>query len=606
MMQLRKCCNHPFLMYLADRTFRWHQLPGLKAPHLPSPFDSADGESVRAEEVRAEETAPMCDDESDEEEVPLDKHAQRERADRALTAALRCDLLWRCSAKFEWLDRNLSKLLRCARHTLPPGKQAPLPEGDEDDVYQHRVLIFTQMTKVIDLLGEFFALRGVPFLRLDGNTSNEERLELLRKFRAKESPFRVFILSTRAGGQGINLQRADTVIIFDSDWNPQQDLQAQARAHRIGQKRQVKVFRLVTQSPMEQAVLASARSKLAMDAAVIQAGKFDRKTEAKQRRAHLRSVLSSSVLAQQQAKDDDDEEVEDEEEEEEQAEDEMTELRGTALNRVLARVDGEFEMYQQMDRDRERREKAAWPIIWEVLRREHIREQKRREKRRQQEREERRQEERQREQVRRRRQQALKPTEETPTEETPTEETPSEETSSRESSEPVQEPAVQRVAPPFLRRVSHDAELPFALSSVGIAERERREAEEQRMRTLNYGRGRGRRSRTQVNYSEMERDIAMAQVLMSGERIDAADAAALQAELAKSFSEGLANPNDDDESEVEEDLLLGMMQDDDDEAFDDVEATAAAFATSGSTASASSASASVDAEAPVAKRRRIS
>jgi SNF2 family DNA or RNA helicase len=93
----------------------------------------------------------------------------------------------------------------------------------------HRVLIFTQMTAVMTILEDYFALRGYLSLRLDGSTPAEEREKRMYKFNAPDSPYFVFLLSTRAGGLGLNLTSADTVVIFDSDWNPMMDLQAQGK-----------------------------------------------------------------------------------------------------------------------------------------------------------------------------------------------------------------------------------------------------------------------------------------------------------------------------------------------------------------------------------------
>lgn len=104
----------------------------------------------------------------------------------------------------------------------------------------HRVLIFSQMVKMLDILGEYLQKRHFPFQRLDGSIKGELRKQALDHFNAEGSQDFCFLLSTRAGGLGINLATADTVIIFDSDWNPQNDLQAQARAHRIGQKNKVR------------------------------------------------------------------------------------------------------------------------------------------------------------------------------------------------------------------------------------------------------------------------------------------------------------------------------------------------------------------------------
>lgn len=104
------------------------------------------------------------------------------------------------------------------------------------------MLIFSQMTQVLDLLEEFCDYRGYKYTRLDGNTRADERGTRVQEFNAPNSEIFIFLLSTRAGGLGLNLQSADTVVLFDSDWNPQQDLQAQARAHRIGQTKEVCVL----------------------------------------------------------------------------------------------------------------------------------------------------------------------------------------------------------------------------------------------------------------------------------------------------------------------------------------------------------------------------
>lgn len=134
----------------------------------------------------------------------------------------------------------------------------------------HRVLIFSQMVRMLDILGEYLQKRHFPFQRLDGSIKGELRKQALDHFNAEGSPDFCFLLSTRAGGLGINLATADTVIIFDSDWNPQNDLQAQARAHRIGQKNQVNIYRLVTARSVEEEIVERAKQKMVLDHLVIQ------------------------------------------------------------------------------------------------------------------------------------------------------------------------------------------------------------------------------------------------------------------------------------------------------------------------------------------------
>lgn len=123
-----------------------------------------------------------------------------------------------------------------------------------------RVLIFSQMTRVLDILEDYLSLRGQKWCRLDGTTPCEERLEQIEEFQSNPSIL-CFLLSTRAGGLGINLTEADTVILFDSDWNPQQDLQAQDRCHRIGQTKPVHIYRLVTVNSIEMQIMKKANAK---------------------------------------------------------------------------------------------------------------------------------------------------------------------------------------------------------------------------------------------------------------------------------------------------------------------------------------------------------
>lgn len=129
-------------------------------------------------------------------------------------------------------------------------------------------------------------------MRLDGTTKADDRGRLLGEFNAPGSEYFIFILSTRAGGLGLNLQTADTVIIFDSDWNPHQDMQAQDRAHRIGQKNEVRVLRLMTVNSVEEKILAAAKYKLNMDEKVIQAGMFDQKSTLNERQQFLQAILT--------------------------------------------------------------------------------------------------------------------------------------------------------------------------------------------------------------------------------------------------------------------------------------------------------------------------
>ncbi|XP_020589471.1 probable chromatin-remodeling complex ATPase chain isoform X1 [Phalaenopsis equestris] len=146
-----------------------------------------------------------------------------------------------------------------------------LPKLKERD---SRVLIFSQMTRLLDILEDYLIFRGYKYCRIDGNTGGEERDVSIEAFNRPGSEKFVFLLSTRAGGLGINLATADVVILYDSDWNPQVDLQAQDRAHRIGQLKEVQVFRFCTEYTIEEKVIERAYKKLALDALVIQQGRL--------------------------------------------------------------------------------------------------------------------------------------------------------------------------------------------------------------------------------------------------------------------------------------------------------------------------------------------
>lgn len=146
-----------------------------------------------------------------------------------------------------------------------------LPKLQEQD---SRVLIFSQMTRMLDILEDYCCWRNFNYCRLDGNTPHEDRNRQIEEYNMENSKKFVFMLSTRAGGLGINLATADVVIIFDSDWNPQMDLQAMDRAHRIGQKKQVRVFRLIAENTVEEKILERAEVKLRLDKLVIQQGRL--------------------------------------------------------------------------------------------------------------------------------------------------------------------------------------------------------------------------------------------------------------------------------------------------------------------------------------------
>ncbi|KAI3704102.1 hypothetical protein L1987_74315 [Smallanthus sonchifolius] len=218
----------------------------------------------------------------------------------------------RASGKFELLDRLLPKLHRAG----------------------HRVLLFSQMTRLMDILEVYLQLHEFKYLRLDGTTKTEERGTLLKQFNAPDSPYFMFLLSTRAGGLGLNLQTADTVIIFDSDWNPQMDQQAEDRAHRIGQKKEVRVFVLVSVGSVEEVILERAKQKMGIDAKVIQAGLFNTTSTAQDRREMLKEVMRRGTSSL--------------------GTDTPSERE---INRLTARSDKEFWLFEKMDDERRQKER---------------------------------------------------------------------------------------------------------------------------------------------------------------------------------------------------------------------------------------------------------
>uniref|UniRef100_A0A672MPH8 Transcription activator BRG1-like n=1 Tax=Sinocyclocheilus grahami TaxID=75366 RepID=A0A672MPH8_SINGR len=229
--------------------------------------------------------------------------------------------------------RRLHKVLRpFLLRRLKKEVEAQLPEKVE-------YVIKCDMSALQRVLYRHMQAKGV--LLTDGSEKDkkaEDRGMLLKNFNDPSFQYFIFLLSTRAGGLGLNLQTADTVIIFDSDWNPHQDLQAQDRAHRIGQLNEVRVLRLCTVNSVEEKILAAAKYKLNVDQKVIQAGMFDQKSSSHERRAFLQAIL----------------EHEEQDEEEDEVPDDET------VNQMIARSEEEFDHFMRMDLDR-RREEARNP-----------------------------------------------------------------------------------------------------------------------------------------------------------------------------------------------------------------------------------------------------
>ena len=154
-----------------------------------------------------------------------------------------------------------------------------------------RVLIFSQMSRVLDILEDYCVFREHKYCRIDGSTAHEDRIAAIDDYNKPGSEKFVFLLTTRAGGLGINLTSADIVILFDSDWNPQADLQAMDRAHRIGQTKQVVVYRFVTEQAIEEKVLERAAQKLRLDQLVIQQGRAQQAAKAAASKDELLTMI---------------------------------------------------------------------------------------------------------------------------------------------------------------------------------------------------------------------------------------------------------------------------------------------------------------------------
>jgi superfamily II DNA or RNA helicase len=224
LMQLRKLCNHPFLLQGVE-----HKLVHEYGEH--------------------EERQAITDGKAEAGGGSANSSTALVQAPRVVGAAgaLYARALTNLSGKLVLLDKLLPKI------------QA---RGSQ-------VLIFSQMVRMLDILADYMYIHSYSYERLDGNIRGEERQAAIDRFSRKENASFVFLLSTRAGGLGLNLQSADTIIIFDSDWNPQNDVQAQARSHRIGQTQAVKVYRLVTRKTYESQLFERASHKLGLDRAIL-------------------------------------------------------------------------------------------------------------------------------------------------------------------------------------------------------------------------------------------------------------------------------------------------------------------------------------------------
>lgn len=182
--------------------------------------------------------------------------------------------------------RTLSKLLK----DLQAGK--------------HRCLIFTQMAKMLDILEKFMNLHGYTYVRLDGNTKVEQRQRVVERFNRDERVF-CFISSTRSGGLGLNLTGADTVIFYDTDWNPAMDKQAQDRCHRIGQTHTVHIYRLISSYTIEENILRKSLQKRKLEDLILEEGKFNTEFYEKVKVRELLEVQDDVLEAALRAVEDD-------------------------------------------------------------------------------------------------------------------------------------------------------------------------------------------------------------------------------------------------------------------------------------------------------------
>eukprot|EP00611_Tribonema_gayanum_P023708 TRINITY_DN5050_c0_g1_i1.p1 TRINITY_DN5050_c0_g1~~TRINITY_DN5050_c0_g1_i1.p1 ORF type:complete len:1003 (+),score=418.58 TRINITY_DN5050_c0_g1_i1:2044-5052(+) len=209
-----------------------------------------------------------------------------QRLEGSATATTNEDGVVLAPAGNDWkrLQSLMMQLRKCCNHPyLFPGAD-PDPEAIDEGLVRasgkmvlldrllprlkargHRVCLFSQFTSTLDLVQDYCTLRGYRFRRIDGSVNRVRRAISIAEFQKQGSKVFIFIMSTRAGGLGITLTSADTVIMFDSDWNPMVDLQAMARVHRIGQKKAVAVYRLVTAGTVEQRMVQRAQKKMFLD-----------------------------------------------------------------------------------------------------------------------------------------------------------------------------------------------------------------------------------------------------------------------------------------------------------------------------------------------------
>uniref|UniRef100_A0A7M4ELK1 Chromodomain-helicase-DNA-binding protein 4 n=1 Tax=Crocodylus porosus TaxID=8502 RepID=A0A7M4ELK1_CROPO len=256
----------------------------------------------------------------------------------------------------------------------------------------HRVLIFSQMTKMLDLLEDFLEHEGYKYERIDGGITGNMRQEAIDRFNAPGAQQFCFLLSTRAGGLGINLATADTVIIYDSDWNPHNDIQAFSRAHRIGQNKKVMIYRFVTRASVEERITQVAKKKMMLTHLVVRPGLGSKTgSMSKQELDDILKFGTEELFKDESAEGGDNKEGEDSSVihyddkaierllDRNQDETEDTELQGMneylSSFKVAQYVVREEEMGEEVEREIIKQEESVDPDYWEKLLRHHYEQQ---------------------------------------------------------------------------------------------------------------------------------------------------------------------------------------------------------------------------------------
>ncbi|CAL5985896.1 SNF2_family helicase [Hexamita inflata] len=302
-MYLRKICNHPYA--------------GLESQQLKHLYYYLLNESQQFMESHQQANSKLYQKQLQlsqqvvKEEKPVDQAVvdpNKPEPPSYIQNLYLSNAMWRNSGKLELLHRILLKM-----------KQT-----------NHRVLIFSQFKSILNILEQFCLEREYKYLRFDGDVKDTERNKMVGDFSKEDSQYFIFLLSTRAAAHGLNLQSADTVIIYDCDFNAFYDLQAQDRVYRIGQTKSVKVFKFYTNTTLEQKMLNAAQGKLQMASTIIDAGGFSQNSKEEQRKTTkeiILDVFKSGQILQQ----------------------DVHILQGAELNKALSRSDAEFRIFENMD-----------------------------------------------------------------------------------------------------------------------------------------------------------------------------------------------------------------------------------------------------------------